>query len=49
MKYTRPGIALMASAMSAIQSGTCNKGTASVDSHGCMNNHVTIGAYEADE
>lgn len=49
MRYEKPRLAVMAAAIATIQSGTCNKGSILADSHGCTNNHVTVGAYEADE
>ena len=49
MKYNKPNMTVLVAAIAAIQAGECNKGKTSLDSHGCSNNHVTIGAYEADE
>jgi hypothetical protein len=47
MKYEKPEIVALASAISAIQqSDPCGKGTVHTD---CAGNHNTPAAYETDE
>jgi hypothetical protein len=51
MKYQKPEVTLLTSALSAIQStDPCAKGDILVDENsGCPVNHATVGAYQADE
>jgi hypothetical protein len=51
MRYQKPEVAVLTSALRAIQStDPCAKGTFLTDENsGCSVDHATIGAYQSDE